>query len=574
MPTPFFDGIPRKCSSACPPKGAALCRVARDHGSVNPDLSDQTTIARTIVRGSADRLGWCPVEWGPGEEHVVRPVQGQVLACLWHLSDLHLCDAESPVRLEYLDRFGDPDSPYLQQIGHVGTYRPQEILTTQVAASMLTTVNRIDRGPATGRTVDAVLITGDLVDNAQQNELGWLIDLLRGGVVKPRSGDDARSSWVGAVHGDTHELWDERYWHPDGPPRGLAPDLPMRNFGFPTLPGLVDRARSDVHAPGVGYPLLAVHGNHDLLLQGTVSADARLREAAVSGERVTGLASGLPPLTVLDALGSVGPARYVDTPDAPREPVPADLGRALVQAEDFAKALQSEFVPESFRPGPGNCWSADVGELQVIALDTVNPHGGWQGSIDEGQASWLVAELDQCSQRYTVITTHHPSVTMLNDFGGVAGEARLLGEAVVTLLLDYPQVIAWLAGHVHHHNALWHGRPTGQGDSTDSGFWEITTASLIDWPQQARLLEFIRADGQIHIVSTVVDHDGHHDGAFESAGGADRATDQHLAGLSRLLAANDYHSRGDSFRAMVLNSRRELRNAVWSLRDPFPVQRL
>jgi len=555
-------------------------RGPRDHGSVKFDPSDQTTVARTFVRGAADRLGWCALEWGPGEEHVDRPAVGQVLACVWHLSDLHLCDAESPVRLEYLDRFGDPDSPYLDQVGHVGTYRPQEILTTQVAASMLAAVNRIDRGPTTGRSVDALLITGDLVDNAQQNELGWLINLLRGGIVKPRSGDAARSSWVGAVHSDAHESWDERYWHPDGPPRGVSPDLPMRNFGFPKLPGLVDRARADFHAPGVGYPVLAVHGNHDLLLQGTVTADARLREVAVSGERVTGLASGLPPLTVLEAVGSVGPARYIDTPDAPREPVPADLGRTLVHATDFTSALHTDLAPDSLQPGPGNAWSADLGELRVIALDTVNPHGGWQGSIDEQQATWLVAELERFPHRYTVITTHHPSVTMLNDFGGVTGQARLLGDAVVTLLLDYPQVIAWLAGHVHHHNALWHGRPTDEGESADRGFWEITTASLIDWPQQARILEFIRADGHIHIVSTVVDHEGNYDGAFPSGGSAEYvedaeyATDRHLAGLSRLLAANDYHNRGDSFRGVVLNSRRELRNAVWSLRDPFPAQRL
>ena len=44
-----------------------------------------------------------------------------------------------------------------------------------------------------------------------------------GGTISPRSGDDARSSWVGATDAAT---WDERYWHPDGPPAGVEPDRP------------------------------------------------------------------------------------------------------------------------------------------------------------------------------------------------------------------------------------------------------------------------------------------------------------------------------------------------------------
>ncbi|MFM7144973.1 MAG: hypothetical protein ACKOW5_01400, partial [Actinomycetales bacterium] len=127
-------------------------------------------------------------------------------------------------------------------------------------------------------------------------------------------------------------------------------------------------------------------------------------------------------------------------------------------------------------------------------------------------------------------------------------------------------VIAWLAGHVHHHNALWHGRPTGDGSSTNEGFWEITTSSLIDWPQQARVFEFLRSGDGVHIVSTVVDHDGEVEWATDAA----NATEQQLAGLSRLLAVNDYHHRGDSFRAVVLNSRPDLRNVTWTIRDPLP----
>ena len=40
---------------------------------------------------------------------------------MWHLSDLHLCDSESTARLEYLDRYSDPDSPYRETLGDIGT---------------------------------------------------------------------------------------------------------------------------------------------------------------------------------------------------------------------------------------------------------------------------------------------------------------------------------------------------------------------------------------------------------------------------------------------------------------------
>ena len=216
-----------------------------------------------------------------------------MLACVWHLSDLHVCDAESPARLEYLDRFGDPDSEYAEELGIVGTYRPQEAFTVQVATTMIRTVNDWTTGPMTGAPIDTVLLTGDLTDNAQRNELAWYRGIVEGGVISPRSGSDTRSSWVGATDERT---WDDRYWHPDGAPEGVAPDRPTALFGYPTIPGLVDAARRDVESPGLAMPWVSVHGNHDGLLQGTVAPDDELRALAVGDERIAGLPSGMTPL--------------------------------------------------------------------------------------------------------------------------------------------------------------------------------------------------------------------------------------------------------------------------------------
>ena len=68
------------------------------------------------------------------------PDGAKVLATIVHLSDVHLCDAESPARLEYLDHLSDPGEPYADIFTEIGTYRPQEILTAQVASAMVESV--------------------------------------------------------------------------------------------------------------------------------------------------------------------------------------------------------------------------------------------------------------------------------------------------------------------------------------------------------------------------------------------------------------------------------------------------
>lgn len=513
-----------------------------------PEAGDTTR--STIVRGEVGHGGWRPLVPGPGEPRLQEPPEGEVLACLWHLSDLHVCDAESPARLEYLDRYSDPDSSFRETLGDIGTYRPQEAFTVQVATTMVRTVNAWRAAPVTGAPIDSVLLTGDLTDNAQRNELAWYQGIVEGGVVSPRSGDPDRSSWVGA---SDPTAWDERYWHPDGPPAGCDPDRPTRVFGYPAIPGLVEAARRDVTSPGLDLPWISVHGNHDGLLQGTVAPDDDLRALAVGDQRVTGLPAGATPMLTAEAIQEIGPARYVHEASSPTVPIAADPQRDFVAAHEFEHVT---------RPGSQEKYFVtDVGRLRIIALDTVNPHGGWQGSLGEAQFDWLRAELAASADRYVVIASHHPSVCLTNDYRPDGAERRVLCDEVVQELMAAPTVIAWIAGHVHFHAAGRHG-------DDERGFWEITTSSLIDWPQQARILEFVRVTDrdrpEVAIISTVVDHGAPVDwtaGALD-----DPAT---IASVSRTLAANDYRLRESSLRGLNLDSAPDVRNVVWRAPDPL-----
>ena len=510
-----------------------------------------TTIHRRILRGRPGARGWRALQACEGEPHRAAPGEGELLAALWHLTDPHICDAESPARLEYLDRFGDEDSPYATALGEIGTYRPHEILTVPLLIAMLQAIASVKSAPISGGGINALIIGGDTTDNAQGNEWEWFTAVLRGGGVTPASGDPLHSSWVGAGTGMD---FDARYWHPD-----CGGDRPTLGYGYPTVPGLITAARSPMASPGARLPVITVSGNHDVLLQGTVPVTEPLARLAVGGERITGLPAGADPLMTAEAIPEYGPARYLHDLSSPRSAIASDPRRAIV----------APLVAGDRR--------TRIGGVTIITLDTVNPHGGWNGSLTESQCHWLAETLAQTAEEYVVIVCHHPTISLTNDYAPMGAAPRVTGERLTTLIAEHPQVVALLTGHIHRHAARLHprpGHPRGRGSRLPAGCWEIVTASLIDWPQQARILEFIREvhDGEpsLAIVSTVVDH----------AGGLTWQGDPlenplTLASLARDLAANDYHDRARGTREPITGGqasgteRTSVRNTVWRLADPL-----
>ena len=102
-------------------------------------------------------------------------------------------------------------------------------------------------------------------------------------------------------------------------------------------------------------------------------------------------------------------------------------------------------------------------------------------------------------------------------------------EEFVDLLLRYPVCVGWLNGHTHLNQILAHRSAQGTG-----GFWEVTTASCIDFPQQQQVVELVdNRDGTMSIFTTVLDH------ASPAAPGTSGSLAD-LASQSRELAANDW----------------------------------
>jgi 3',5'-cyclic AMP phosphodiesterase CpdA len=406
------------------------------------------------------------LEAGPGANLLARtelapaaPL-GKRLATLGHLTDAHVMDAESPARVPFLSQLGQPFN---------STFRPQEALTAQVMDGAVRAIDALHP--------DAVIQGGDLIDNAQENELVRGLALLAGGRVDPGSG--ARGYHGVQEAGDP----DPFYYRPD--------------IDAPRHPGLLTAATRRFHAAGTKAPWYPVLGDHDLLVQGILTPTALTDQVARGGRAVWRLPSGLKAPEGASSLAAAAPDGLPDPGlfepliqqllTAPGVEVPADPRRRELSASTVVSQLRrAASLP---RGGALLDYTFDIGtKLRVIVLDLVRRGGGSDGLIHPGQEAWLSGQLADAGDRWVLVVTHQP---LTNSVGG---------SDVLALLDRYPRVVAALSGHTHENRIEPRHAPGG-------GYWLISTASLIDYPQQSRALRlFETADGGVALQAWMLDH--------------------------------------------------------------------
>lgn len=487
-----------------------------------------TTGAKTIVSTGERTLAY-----GPGQQRVTRSLRwnqtkgaGSAVAGFKQVSDVHVVDSESPGRVEFFDRCSFGSS----------AYRPHEAMSTQVGESMIRALNQIETGPVVGADLDFSISTGDNIDNNQRNELAWFIDLLNGDTITPNSGGPGYDGYTQTNTADA--LSDE----------------------------ILDLAIQPFEASGIG-PWYGVLGNHDELVQGNLPASTTFRFLVTQGKKVF-----IDPATYFDE--GRCPASIANAEDAFFEvyfsedahEVPADFSRIFVSHEDIVNTYaEAEGRPtgHGFLNAPSDPVRSDGEDKEVagyyafnvskkvrgISLDTVSYSTTSEGILNDSQFDWVEKQLKRNSRvfytrsgkrrvnpgatnKLFMIFSHHTSKT-INHPGTFpdATEEQLAammpqhcftkkaaagcgkGEGFRDLLQRYPNVIAWVNGHEHNNRVT--GFPAPKGEAAERSFWEINTASHIDWPQQSRILEVAYKPGvdgkpgSVFIYGTLVDHIAH-----------------------------------------------------------------
>jgi hypothetical protein len=346
----------------------------------------------------------------------------------------------------FLDRLGGPFS---------STFRPQEALSAQVLDAAVRSVD--------AARPDAALVTGDLIDNAQADELALARAVLDGGVARPDSGAPGYQGVQEASDPDP------AYYRPDVDP--------------PRHPGMLDAAQRAFRAAGLRAPWYPVPGNHDLLLAGELARTPSTEAVAVGGERLVqpeeGLAvprseNALTPQLVDGMLSGGLPGRTVRvTPDpGRRELTPAQAVAGLRAASGHGGT--GPRMDDAFDAGHG---------VRVIVLDTVRRDVGSSGVLAPAQVAWLRGQLAAAGTRRVIVVSHQPLTK-------VAG-----AEAALALLDRDPHVIAALAGDSHRNRVRARHTP-------DGGYWLIQTAALADYPQQGRVLRVRETAGGGTVIET------------------------------------------------------------------------
>ncbi|MFG2094105.1 TIGR03767 family metallophosphoesterase [Streptomyces sp. NPDC048612] len=540
----------RRSSSAAPDAGHAqtpprpaparpAAHRAAPYGATTLD-----TTARPVGTGGYRRL-----TSGPGWPLVVRgelaaAASGRqdrrtALACFLQFTDLHVVDVQSPLRTEFL-RAGSP-----------GSWRAQEALSVAGSVSLVEQANALGGGPHTGRPPAFVMSTGDNIDNHSMVELEWFLTLMSGGRITPNTGDPA--SFEGVQNSGL-----PLYWHPDD---GLRDQDKKR--GLPHLPGYLDAAMRPVVSPGLRMPWYSTPGNHDDLPGGCLAPQDPVLTEYITGARKL--------FSVPDA-DVAAFARVLDSGDDPKSTVLKDIlarnaarARTVTPDERRRMATPHEYLRAHLDPGFAGAgpvghgytdnhldgdrmhYSFTVAEGVIgISIDTTYRSGHYEGSLGTEQLRWLERTLAAHSSRHydtdgrpvrnagaddahiLVFSHHHsPSMTRRPD-AARAEETRHDGEEVIALLSRFPNVVAWINGHSHVNRVTPHAHPTAA-----RSFWEVNTASHVDYPQHARVVELAdNHDGTLSLFTTLIESAAPHRTDFDDLSSVG------LASLYRELSYN------------------------------------
>jgi metallophosphoesterase (TIGR03767 family) len=518
----------------------------------------------------------------------------------------------SPARVDFVDPAGGTLK---------SSHRPQEAMGPHVFDQVVRNLNAnaTSEVKAGGKRAKLgwAITTGDLADNQHVNETRWFTQVLDGGVIDPMSGKP-----VGPGNPCTAEAGDLARINADAVARRYTgvqdyddyPGAPADRYtgyydpdaaitgpyaAFPRYPGLMDRAQQPFEAAGLDVDWYISRGNHDGLIQGNAPGSSALfRSIATSCDKVMPSDKVDPAefkgkeesylydrLTDPAFLGQLLASARKVPPDPDRRIISKAEYKEIVGGNGFQHVSKTENTKSAgtasyyaFTPKKG---------LRFISLDTVSEGGGQYGNLDNAQYQWLKKELKAAKKRKQLVVAfgHHPLSSMIStntdEDAGACADGNTVGcdvdprtsspmhrgtvgkQSVKSLFLANRNLISYVAGHIHENRVTL----VKKGKRA---FWEIATASHIDWPHQSRTIEIMdNRNGTLSLFGTILEDAAPI--ATPAAGTSATAfSSADLASIAREMAWNEPQRSGlpDSGESDSGEGTRSDRNVELLIRDP------
>lgn len=401
------------------------------------------------------------------------PIEGaQRILRFVQVSDAHIIDDDAPypMRQGILDPLFGPVTSSAE--------RPQEEYSDELLLAMIESINRVHEQDA----LDFVLNTGDNIDNELENELMRFKDLW-----------DGTLTTTGPVSGLTCV--------PDGQSTSVEDDGNDETEQCTYLPADLGETR-----PGLAgdVPWYVAFGNHDGLIQGNVPIEPGFQELAAEFGRYFVMQDEFVGMHFDAGTQCVG--------GAPAGVASDHNGHGF----GFAGDRLCDGDPDN-----DGYYSLSMRGVHVIVLDTVNDDfftanedlqgllpttettlgrdiiGGYaEGAVDPAQFEWMKQEIADNQDKLVFLFSHHTINSMFTDQAGEqCGPPGCLHDIIAAAgfktaadleaeLTQHDNVVAWIGGHTHQHRIqpkLVEGAP--------GGFWNVETSSIIDMPQESRVIE-------------------------------------------------------------------------------------
>ena len=399
--------------------------------------------------------GYGDTRAAPGEDHVPVVLGGgtasapgpnaALITRFVHLADIQLTDDESPGRLTLVDAAGPTSA----------AYRPQDAYGCHMLSAMTRTINEVHSETADEGGVSFVLLGGDNIDNAQGNELTWLLQLLGGG---------------GAIECDSGA--------DDDPVAGAAPHP--------------DDPKDSFDSEGLDVPYYWVMGNHDVLVQGNFVPDVN-RHAEVIGDSAL--------LFARNWTEPGGPLRRDTVADATRAYLTPGALMDRVRGDGAVHGLDATIAASSRAT-----YAFDVAgtNLRVVVVDSTARRGSNAGVVLQAELDGTIRPLMEQADtdgKWVIVTSHHAASSFNNGggIGGIGEPTAITSQAWIDFLSSYDHVLLSLVAHSHQHRVR---ELRGAGGA----FFEVMTAALLDFPHQSRLIEIYDEDnGFLRVRATGID---------------------------------------------------------------------